>query len=94
MNNLTFMRNGKEFEPTKNELKIVLDDYAKRNNDLEEELEAVKKQLTIMDKALELACRELMPYRPNMCGGLYTTYELEDKIQNFKQKAKEMLKDE
>ena len=28
MKNISFLRNGKEFKPTKKQLKIVLDDYA------------------------------------------------------------------
>ncbi|MBQ7798061.1 MAG: hypothetical protein IJ371_02955 [Clostridia bacterium] len=45
MENISFMRNGKEFEPTKDELKRVLDDYAER--------------LALTEKALELACSYL-----------------------------------
>ena len=41
MKNISFIRNGKEFEPTKDELKRVLDDYAER--------------LALTEKALELA---------------------------------------
>ena len=39
MKNVSFRRNGVEFEPTKQELKIVLDDFAKRIADLEKELQ-------------------------------------------------------
>ena len=39
MKNVSFRRNGVEFEPTKQELKIVLDDFAKRLADLEKELQ-------------------------------------------------------
>ena len=45
MKNISFMRNGKEFKPTKAELERVLDDYAER--------------LGILEKALELACEEI-----------------------------------
>ena len=38
MENISFLRNGKEFEPTKNELKIVLNDYAKKIGELETKL--------------------------------------------------------
>ena len=38
MKNISFVRNGKEFEPTKNELKIVLNDYAKKIGELETKL--------------------------------------------------------
>ena len=38
MENISFVRNGKEFEPTKNELKIVLNDYAKKIGELETKL--------------------------------------------------------
>ena len=51
-----------------------------------------KKELAIRGKALELACKELMPYRVNMCGGLYTIEELTAKIDNFIEQAKESMK--
>lgn len=41
MEHISFRRNGKEFEPTKAELKMVLDDHAHR--------------LAITEKALEMA---------------------------------------
>lgn len=57
---------------------------------LEKEFADLEVKLAITEKALELACEELMPYRINMCGGLYTTYELTNKIEDFKKQAKEL----
>lgn len=45
MKNISFMRDGKEFKPTRAELERVLDDYAER--------------LAISEKALELACKKV-----------------------------------
>lgn len=53
MKNVRFSRNGVEFEPTKQELKIVLDDFAKQLGEKD-------KRIKVLDKALELACLELM----------------------------------
>lgn len=61
------------------------------NNELfEAKIEILKltKENIILNKALELACKELMPYRDNMCGGLYTTEELTKKIDYFIEQAK------
>lgn len=45
MENISFMRNGKEFKPTRAELERILDDFAER--------------LAILEKALELACGQI-----------------------------------
>lgn len=45
MKNVSFMRNGKEFKPTRAELERVFDDYAER--------------LALTEKALELACADI-----------------------------------
>lgn len=64
------------------------------NADLEAENEKLKKQLALTEKALELACIELMPYRINMCGGLYTPNDLKNKIKYFKQQAEREVENE
>ena len=43
-------------------------------------------------RACELACKELMPYRINMVGGLFTNEELKEKINYFYQQAKKEKK--
>ena len=78
MKNISFIRKGKEFEPTKEELKKVLDDYAEK--------------LALTEKALELACdcfynnfgKALEPYCE--CN---TSSEAMQK--HFKTKAMEMI---
>lgn len=56
MNNLSFIRNGKKFEPTKNELKIVLDDYAKQISELQQKL--AEKENKIEEMELNYLCSE------------------------------------
>ena len=81
MKNISFIRNGKEFEPTKDELKRVLDDYAER--------------LALTEKALELACecfynnfvKTIEPY----CECCTSPIAMKE---HFKTKAKEMIKSE
>lgn len=51
----------------------------------------IENENKILAKALELACIELMPYRINMCGGLYTPNELKNKIDYFKQQAEKEI---
>lgn len=79
MEHLSFRRNGKEFEPTKAELKMVLDDFAQR--------------LAILEKALELACEELMEDLTFESED-DKHYTLQENIEYFKTKAKEMMKSE
>lgn len=45
MKNVSFRRNGVEFEPTKQELKIVLDDYAKRLCERDKRIADLEKKL-------------------------------------------------
>lgn len=45
MKNVRFSRNGVEFEPTKQELKIVLDDFAKQIGEKDKRIAEVEKQL-------------------------------------------------
>lgn len=91
MKHISFRRNGKEFKPTRAELEQVLDDYAER--------------LTIIEKALELACEELYDSDSiSICA--YCPYDIQDECadecpQNtkvlekyFKTKAKEMMKND
>lgn len=83
MKNISFMRNGKEFEPTKNELKQVLDDYAGK--------------LAITQKALELACERVKYFeemQDNEMGftemfGYTSQYDLQEIIDSYMKQAKE-----
>lgn len=66
MKNVRFSRNGVEFEPTKQELKIVLDDFAKqlgerdkRIADLERQLEESKKPNEYFVDRIEKADKEI-----------------------------------
>ena len=59
MKNVKFSRNGVEFEPTKQELKIVLDDFAKQLGekdshiaDLSKKVEDLEKQIEAKDKLI------------------------------------------
>jgi hypothetical protein len=79
MKNLSFRRNGKEFEPTKYELKKVLDDYAER--------------LAIAEKALQIAIFELDFYKNHSQTTDSETYERIIKLRNeILVKAKEIIK--
>lgn len=94
MKNVSFMRNGKEFKPTRTELERVLDDYAER--------------LALIEKALELACLELshfkcfcsdhqcIHYGKKECWSENYSEENCSKVMgnDFKTKAKEMMKSE
>lgn len=51
-------------------------------------LQYVEFERDIWKRACELACKELMPYRINMVGGLFTNEELKEKINYFYQQAK------
>lgn len=51
MKNVSFRRNGVEFEPTKQELKIVLDDFAKQLGERDKRIAELEKQLkTFLEK--------------------------------------------
>lgn len=86
-----------QIEQADQQIQFMLDEIKNRGTcGLCEKLEnkqikELKEQLAIREKALELACKELMPYRVNMCGGLYTTEELTKKIDYFIEQAKEIL---
>lgn len=54
---------------------------------IDKNLELIKDRDT-WKRACELACEELMPYRINMVGGLFTNEELKEKINYFYQQAK------
>lgn len=86
LNNVSFMRNGKEFEPTKNELKIVLDDYVKRVFDLEA-------KLSLTEKALELACSRIFSDAFPSASQTDKESRHDILINDFKTKAKEIMKD-
>lgn len=83
MEHISFRRNGKEFEPTKAELKMVLDDHAHR--------------LAIAEKALELAITDICvgrecnvcPY-DNICDSWQGLHKEKAK-DYFINKAKEMI---
>lgn len=85
MEHISFRRNGKEFEPTKAELKMMLDDHAHR--------------LAILEKALELACEELMNiYCSDYCGISNNCnnccYKEDTNVKSYIEQAKEMMKSE
>lgn len=74
-------RNGNEIEPTKNQLVIYI-------KSLHKEIKELKQQLTITEKALELACDNL----EDINFKLYNTEV--NFVDYFKQQAKEMLENE
>ena len=84
MKNVRFSRNGVEFEPTKRELKIVLDDFAKQLGEKD-------KRIKVLDKALELACNEL-PSPIVFMGNYMET--VDDWCKYFKTTARKELKNE
>lgn len=53
MKNVRFSRNGVEFEPTKQELKIVLDDFAKQLGERDKRIADLERQLAENEKANE-----------------------------------------
>lgn len=78
MEHISFRRNGKEFEPKKAELKMVLDDFAER--------------LAILEKALELAVQQLDDAKDMLreCGKNDWANTLDTSADYFKARAKEM----
>lgn len=66
----------------------TIEDFAK------EEYDKMKQDRATWKRACELACKELMPYRINMVGGLFTNEELKEKINYFYQQAKKEENDE
>lgn len=52
MKNVRFSRNGVEFEPTKQELKIVLDDYAKQLGERDKRIADLEAKLAEKDKQI------------------------------------------
>lgn len=81
MQNISFMRNGKEFKPTRAELERVLDDYAER--------------LSLIEKAFEISTFELDFYKHHSQTTNSETYERITKLRNeIIKQAKEMMKSE
>ena len=82
MENISFMRNGKEFKPTRAELERVLDDFAER--------------LAILEKALELAVEELDDAKDMLrdAGKNDWAGMIDTSVDYFKARAKEMIKSE
>lgn len=54
MKNVSFRRNGVEFEPTKQELKIVLDDYAKQLAERDKRIADLERQLAESEKNVQV----------------------------------------
>ena len=84
MKNVRFSRNGVDFEPTKQELKVVLDDFAKQLGESD-------KRIKVLDKALEFACNEL-PSPIVFMGNYMET--VDDWCKYFKTQAKKEIENE
>lgn len=87
MKNVRFSRNGVDFEPTKQELKIVLDDYAKQLGEND-------KRIKVLEKALEIACAN----HPAVCDDAMDCSKGVDcvgcLIEHYKAQARKELKNE
>ncbi len=62
MKNVSFRRNGVEFEPTKQELKIVLDDYAKQLGERDKKISKLEKQLVEKEARIKKLHLEAQQY--------------------------------
>ena len=62
MKNVSFRRNGVEFEPTKQELKIVLDDYAKQLGERDKRIADLERQLAEKDERIRKLHLEAQEY--------------------------------
>ena len=69
MENISFMRNGKEFKPTRAELERVLDDFAER--------------LAILEKALELMAKSVWSDGTSCMKFLDTGIQVNSQVEYF-----------